>query len=185
MKWWLVLGVVSLAACAIVNVYVTFPEEKIKQAADDLLGPALPTPQKPKGQSFFKLQFGQTAWAQEAALSSTLKTSSPILDQIKKRRDSWREKIDEFKAKGYLGETNSFSLVVKETPPASLAAEVAELREKENRERNLMIEELMKINNANPHQEKTFRSIFAEVMIKKYTPEGAWVQQPDGTWIRK
>jgi len=183
MKWITAVAAIFLLGCAIVNVYVTFPEEKIKKAADDLLGPA--EPGKAPGQSLFHLDMSQNAWAEEVGISREIKTSSPVLDQIKQRRDSWREKINEYKARGYLGETNSFSLVLKETPPASLLAEVTDYMNKENQERQSMIAELMKINKADPNQEKTFRTIFAEVMINKYTPSGAWVQQPDGTWVRK
>ncbi|HOJ38853.1 MAG TPA: DUF1318 domain-containing protein [bacterium] len=185
MKWLAVVLLVSLAACAIVNVYVTFPEEKIKQAADDLLGPAEPVKPKTPGQSFFRFDFTAAAWAQEVGISRDLKTSSPVLDEIKRLRDSWRDKIDQYKAKGYLGETNNFSLVLKDPPPASIAAEVKNYLEKENQQRQAMIAELMKINKADPSQEKTFRTIFAEVMINKYTPSGAWIQEADGTWVRK
>lgn len=183
MKWLVGILAVCLASCAVVNVYVTFPEEKIRKAADDLLGPAEPARQ---GQSYLNIQFATPVYAEEVAVTRDLKTSSPVLDEVKKKRASWQEKITEYKKQGWVGESNQFSLVIKNTPPdAGNAVAVRELVDKENQQRNIMIEELMRINNADRNQEKTFREIFAETMIKNYTPAGAWVQLSSGAWVQK
>jgi len=177
----IMLAAAFLAGCAVVNVYVTFPEEKIKQAAEDLLAPPS------KGAPVSSLQkgiFTGTAYAQEAVeVKRDIKTDSPVIKEAKQKMDSWREEMDNFKKEGFIGETNDFSVVVRSLPSDDAAAKkVKKLVTDENRERKVMMDELIKINNVPPNEVEKFKRIFADTM-KKYSPKGTWIQAEE--WYRK
>ncbi|MCX7917230.1 MAG: YdbL family protein [bacterium] len=181
-KFFLIGFILVLIGCAVVNVYVTFPEEKVKKAAEDLLAP--PSKQQ-LPQSFFDLFFTKTLYANEVVVTKDLKTDSPKIREAKEKMDTWRIKLDEFKKQGYIGETNNFRVVIKELPKdKEIEKEVRKIVEEENRQRDIMIKELLKINNAAPEEENKFRKIFGEV-AQKYSPENTWIQLPDNSWIKK
>ena len=178
----LFLLILGLLGCAVVNVYVTFPEEKVKKAAEDLLSP--PTQSK-SPQSFLDIFLTKNLYAQEVVVTKDLKTDSQKIKEAKEKMDSWREKLDQFKKDGYIGETNDFKVVIKEMPrDAEIAKEVKKLVDDENKQREIIIKELLKINNAAPEEEKNFRKIFGEV-AQKYSPTNTWIQLSDGSWERK
>jgi hypothetical protein len=173
------LGLV-LTGCAIVNVYVTFPEEKVKKAAEDLLAPPKKSPE-----SFLNRFLIKNLYAEEITVAKDLKTDSPKIREAKEKMDSWRGKLDQFKKVGYIGETNDFKVVIKDMPKDSeILNEVRKIVDDENKQREIMIKELLRINNAAPSEETKFRKIFSEV-AQKYSPENTWIQISDGTWTRK
>ncbi|MFN4227741.1 MAG: DUF1318 domain-containing protein [Candidatus Ratteibacteria bacterium] len=177
-----VLLILGLVGCAVVNVYVTFPEEKVKKAAEDLLAP--PTPSK-SPQSFLDIFFVKNLYADEVVVTKDLKTDSPKIKEAKEKMDTWREKLDQFKKDGYIGETNDFKVVIREIPRDSeIAKQVKKIVDDENKQREIIISELLKINNAAPTEEKKFRKIFGEV-AQKYSPTNTWIQLSDGSWTKK
>lgn len=180
------LLLIFLAGCAIVNVYVTFPEEKIKKAAEDILAPPDQSPSsqsKPTG--LLKLRFTRNLYAEEVEVKRELKTDSPAIREARKKRNSWWAQLKEFEKAGYIGEANDFRVVIKNLPDdKEKASKVRELVEKENRERKIIIREIMRINNANPEEEEKFKEIFAQT-VQKYSPSGTWIQDKNGQWKRK
>ncbi len=175
------LAIVLFVSCAVVNVYVTFPEEKVKKAAEELLAP----PKTQEKESFLNNIFTKNLYAQEITVTRDLKTDSPKIREAKTNMDSWRDKLDEFKKAGYIGETNNFKVVIKELPKdKNVAEEVKKIVDDENKQREIIIKELLRINNAAPTEEEKFRKIFAETS-QKYSPSNTWIQLPDNTWIRK
>jgi hypothetical protein len=182
MKSKILISLVSLAliGCAVVNVYVTFPEKEIEEAAEDILAPPA---ESSASQSILNMVFTREAYAQEVKRS--LVTDSPVIDEAAKKRNSWLSEINKFKKEGFLGETNDFRIVLKNTPGTSeVIREVNELKDKENRQREIIIKELLNINNAAPSQEDKFRRIFSRV-AQKYSPAGTWIQEPSGQWKKK
>jgi uncharacterized protein YdbL (DUF1318 family) len=178
-----VLAVLFMVGCAVVNVYVTFPEEKIEKAAEDLLAP----PDESAPVSILpKISFTRTAYAQEKVeVRRDIKTDSPAIKAAKEKMDTWRGKLDSFKKEGFVGETNDFRVVIKNLPSdSSLAGDVKEIVRDENKERMKMMDELIKINNVAPGEESKFKRIFAGVM-QKYSPSGTWVESDTGQWSRK
>lgn len=173
---------VCLAGCAVVNVYVTFPEEKIERAAEDLLAP----PDSSAPRSFLPSIFTRQLYAQEVVeVRKDMKTDSPAIREAKAKMDSWRGKLDGFKQEGFLGEKNSFELEIRQLPSdASLAREVRQVANDENKERKVMMSELLKINNVAPGEADRFKQKFAEV-AQRYSPKGTWVQTERGEWKRK
>ncbi len=175
------LSALFLAGCAVVNVYVTFPEEKIQQAAEDLLAP--PSKSEPVS-GLQRSIFTGTAYAQETVQVKTeIQTDSPVIRAAKQKMDSWREELDNFKKDGFVGETNNFSVVARSLPSDSTkAARVKKLVADENAQRKIMMDELIKINNVPPGEVEKFKRIFADTM-KKYSPKGTWIQSEE--WYRK
>ncbi len=99
--------------------------------------------------------------------------------------NAWRGVLDNFKKEGFIGETNDFEIVVKNLPSdSSTARDVKKIVNDENRERKIMMDDLLKIDNVSPGQVAKFKKIFADVM-QKYSPEGTWVQSETGEWSRK
>jgi|YelNatPaOPRAMG01_1025707.scaffolds.fasta_scaffold56026_2 uncharacterized protein YdbL (DUF1318 family) len=179
-KFLFILLIIGLIGCAVVNVYVTFPEEKVKKAAEDLLAPPTKTPE-----SFLQNLFTKNLYADEIVVTKDLKTDSPKISQAKEKMDTWREKLDEFKKAGYIGEKNDFTVVIKEMPKdPEVLKEVRKIVDDENKQREIMIKELLRINNAAPSEEAKFRKIFSEV-AQKYSPQNTWIQLTDGNWTRK
>lgn len=183
-----ILGIVVLVAlfivgCAVVNVYVTFPEEKIEKAAEDLLAP--PASGAPVS-SLPGFIFTQTAYAQESVeVKKDIKTDSPAIRAAQQKMNTWRTTLDNFKKQGFIGETNDFVVVIKNLPAdSSLAKEVKKVVTDENQERKVMMDELLRINNVAPGETAKFKKIFADV-IQKYSPAGTWVQSETGEWRRK
>jgi len=174
--------ILCLAGCAVVNVYVTFPEEKIEKAAEDLLAP----PAKDSPGSFLHFRFTEELYAQEAVeVRRDVKTDSPVIREAKSRMDSWREKLDGFKKAGFIGEKNNFEVEIREMPgDSSLARDVRQIASGENRERRVMMNELLKINNVAPGEEAKFKHKFAEV-AQRYSPGGTWIQTEKGEWKKK
>ncbi|MCM8772101.1 MAG: YdbL family protein [Candidatus Omnitrophica bacterium] len=174
--------ILLLLGCAVVNVYVTFPEEKVKKAAEELLAPPKKLEEK---ESFLNILFSKNLYAEEISVTKEIKTDSPKINQAREKMNSWRDKLDEFKKNGYIGETNNFRVIIRELPEnPELQKEIRKLVENENRERDIIIKELLKINNAAPSEEEKFRKIFAET-AQKYSPQNTWIQLQDNTWIRK
>jgi uncharacterized protein YdbL (DUF1318 family) len=173
----LILAVLAMVGCAVVNVYVTFPEEKIEKAAEQLLAP--PSQSKPQS-NLQRLIFTGIAYADDAVeVSRDIKTDSPAIRAAKQKMDTWREEIDTYKRDGFVGETNEFTVVVRDLPSnAEKATRVKKLVNDENQQRNIMIQELLKINNAPAGEITKFKKIFADVM-KSYSPSGTWVQEEE------
>lgn len=171
----------AIAGCAIVNVYVTFPEEKIEKAAEELLAP----PSQSKPQSMLqRFIFTSTAYAQEVVeVRKDIKTDSPVIKAAKQKMDTWREELDSYKKDGFIGETNEFTVVVRNLPSdTEKAKRIKKIVSDENQQRKIMMDELLKINNVAASEISKFKRIFADVM-KKYSPSGTWIQ--DEEWHRK
>jgi hypothetical protein len=175
------LAIITFVSCAVVNVYVTFPEEKVKKAAEEILAP----PKTQEKESFLNNIFIKNLYAEEITVTRDLKTDSPKIREAKTNIDSWRDKLDEFKKAGYIGETNNFRVIIRELPKdKNVVEEVKKIVDDENKQREIIIKELLRINNAAPTEEEKFRKIFAETS-QRYSPSNTWIQLPDNTWIRK
>ncbi|MDD3726565.1 MAG: DUF1318 domain-containing protein, partial [Candidatus Ratteibacteria bacterium] len=113
-----------------------------------------------------------------------IKTDSPVIRAAKQKMDSWWEELNTYKSQGFVGETNDFTVVVRDIPSDTEKAQrIKKIVNDENQQRKIMIEELIKINNVPPKETTRFRRIFADVM-KKNSPKGTWIQEDNG-WQRK
>ncbi len=179
---WSIAGLL-LAGCAMVTIYVTFPEEKIKKAAEEV-EKMLESNLKNKIFCYVECFLASPAFAQES-VSSEIKTDSPKIREAINQIKSWAEELAQYKKEGYIGETLDYQVAIVNLPQDSqLAKKVREIVQKENRQRNIILEEIFRINNVSPDQRQTFRELFGKTKIKNAKP-GEWIQNTDGSWTQK
>jgi uncharacterized protein YdbL (DUF1318 family) len=175
---------IAFAGCAMVTIYVTFPEEKIKKAAEDI---EKMIESKAGIGNFLCNVFNfveAPVFAQET-VSSEIKTDSPKIREAINQIKSWSEELASYKSSGYIGETMNYQVAIVNQPAdPELAKKVKEIVQKENQQRNIILEEIFRLNNVAPDQKQTFRELFAKIKIKN-AKSGEWIQNPDGSWTKK
>lgn len=184
-KYFLILGLICfLAGCAMVTIYVTFPEEKIKKAAEDI--------EKMLESKINNIIFCSIrnliitpAFAQGSSVSSEIKTDSPKIKEAIGQIKSWADELAEYKKAGYIGETTQYQVAIVNQPKdPELVKNVKEIVQRENKQRDIILEEIYRINNVSPEQRQTFRELFAQIKLKA-VKSGEWYQNPDGSWVQK
>ncbi|HOL49744.1 MAG TPA: DUF1318 domain-containing protein, partial [bacterium] len=168
-----------------VTIYVTFPEEKIKKAAEDI-EKMIESNMGSKAMFCKLVHFVSTsAFAQESSVSSEIKTDSPAIKEAINQIKSWTDELASYKKAGYIGETKDYQVAIIKLPDdEQLARKVKEIVQKENKQRNIILEEIFRLNNVAPEQKQTFRELFAKTKLKNVKP-GEWYQNPDGSWAQK
>lgn len=100
-----------------------------------------------------------------------------------------RDDVEEFKARGWVGETNDGRVVRRQTGDSGISPEerrfVDEILAEENSDREVIVDRVVELNDA---LKKAVRADVTGVFAKMYqdnSPNGTWIQKPDGTWVRK
>ena len=182
-------GLLIALACITVNIY--FPEATVKQAAAEIVDEirktdtekkapdaltALPEPQRAPAFSFVP-----AATAQEATNVSTPAIRA-LKDSMKARFPTLKPYFDS----GNIGETNKGQIEVRDETGLNLQAKSA-LRnavKDENADRSKLYAEVAKALNIEASQIEKIEKIFA-VEWAKSAAAGWWVQNEDGTWVKK
>jgi uncharacterized protein YdbL (DUF1318 family) len=120
---------------------------------------------------------------QKAKLSPEKKR---VLDAMQNQKFN-KDDVDEFKRKGYVGETRDGLLVIRDTASADAEAQalIREIVDEENESRKVVIERVVELNDAlqKETQEDVMR-VFANI-YQENSPEGTWIQAEDGEWAMK
>jgi len=187
----LIFGLVLLlVSCAVVNVYVTFPQEKIDKAMEGLelqIQPAapslvVPVPKKQSRLSPWHFLEPASLYA-ETIITSEVKTTSSVIDEAKARRIERLSDIQGYKDKKILGENNEGLLNIRSTE--GLDGKQASLLQKmvkaENSDRMIIYREIVQINSMNLAEIKKVQAGAAKAN-RKLAKEGEWIQNDDGTW---
>jgi uncharacterized protein len=187
-----VVLLVLLSACVTVNIY--FPAAAVQRAADEIVketwgGPSGKTEQiQPQS----RLRFGQggtlslglvrEAFAQEGDINVSNPAIRGLRESIKRRSGAIKPYMD----KGSAGINQDGMLVVRSSEGLSLKdrAEVQQLIEAENRDRQALYAEIAKANNIPPDAVPKIKGIFAQSWIDQ-AQSGWWVQDSQGNWKRK
>ena len=182
-------GLLFVLACITVNIY--FPEATVKQAAAEIVDEirktdaenkapdaltALPEPQRAPAFSLVP-----AAYAQEATNVSTPAIRA-LKDSMKARFTTLKPYFDA----GNIGETNKGQIEVRDETGLNLQAKSA-LRnavKDENADRSKLYAEVAKALNIEASQIEKIEKIFA-VEWAKSAAAGWWVQNEDGTWVKK
>ena len=182
-------GLLFVLACITVNIY--FPEATVKQAAAEIVDEirktdtekkapdaltVLPEPQRAPAFSFVP-----AAYAQEATNVSTPAIRA-LKDSMKARFPTLKPYVDS----GNIGETNKGQIEVRDETGLNLQAKSA-LRnavKDENADRSKLYAEVAKALNIEASQIEKIEKIFA-VEWAKSAAAGWWVQNEDGTWVKK
>ncbi len=164
-----------MLGCATVNVYVTFPEKEIKNAAVDIEDSV-----EGAAGSFNFNPFSPPVLLYAATIKSELKVYTP---EIKKALSSRKKRfplIDEYMSKSLIGENNKGLVQIRGTATSALQRLVKE----ENKNRMTIYQALVRQNNMPSSQLEIVQEQFAAVHREK-ARRGEWIQLPTGRWIKK
>jgi uncharacterized protein len=189
----LVPAVLLTSACVTVNIY--FPAAAVERAADQIVretwgGPKEPTQAAPKPQSFNRhslvrlvsLSWVNQAHAQEADINVSNPAIRALKDSIKQRSSA----IKPFMDRGNIGIGQDGLLVIRSTDGLNLKerAEIQQLLEAENRDRENLYSEIAKANNISRENIPKIKTIFAKSWIDQ-AQSGWWFQDAQGAWRPK
>lgn len=183
-----------VTACVTVNIY--FPAAAVQRAADSIVnetwgGPGQeprPRPTPAPGdrgsipQRVFAFAFAADALAQEPDINISNPSIRALKDSIRTRS----ELIKPFMDKGTVGINRDGLLAVRTTEGLNLKerAEVQQLVEAENRDREALYAEIAKANNIPREKIPDIKRIFAKSWIDQ-ARAGWWIQKADGNWTKK
>ena len=179
-------------ACVTVNIY--FPAAAVERAADEIVketwgGRTESVPKdQPRSQvpiaawKIASISFIDEAFAQEADINVSNPAIRALKDSIKNRSGS----IKPFMDRGNVGLTKDGLLTVRTTDGLSLKerAEVQQLVDAENRDRESLYLEIAKANNFPKESVARIKTIFARSWLEQAQP-GWWVQDGQGNWQKK
>ena len=188
-----ILTAFFISACVTVNIY--FPAAAVERAAEQIVketwgGPGEPPKAPPKPQSTNRfspmrtvsLNFVGEAYAQEADINVSNPAIRALKDSIKQRSNAIKPYMD----RGNIGLGQDGLLRIRTTDGLNLKerAEVQQLVEAENRDREALYAEIAKANNIPKENIPKIKSIFAKTWIEQAQP-GWWIQDNQGNWKRK
>lgn len=181
----------ALAGCVAVTINVTFPQEKLDNAAasiEDLVrGSATPPPAPAGSPRSERPPAGVVvaAWpgprVAEAQVPE-LRTRTPEIMAAIGSRSARYPQIAAALSAGCLGE--NLQGLLEARPGTNCPPDVGGLVAAENRDRTLIYRTLVEQNNMAPTELPRVQAAFAKANRDK-APRGAWVQEPDGRWVRK
>lgn len=183
---------ILVSACVTVNIY--FPAAAVERAADRIVketwgGPGEPA-QKGRPQSRLpatadskiSLGFISQAFAQDADINVSNPAIRALKDSIRNRSDS----VKPFMDRGNVGINQDGLLTVRATNGLSLKerAEIQQLVEAENRDREALYLEIAKANNFPKESVPKIKRIFAKSWAEQ-AKAGWWIQDAQGNWRKK
>ena len=189
----LFLAAFFYSACVTVNIY--FPAAAVERAADQIVKetwgrPAEPGTSVPQPQSHHShpstetpsYSFVGVAHAQEADINVSNPAIRALKDSIKQRSDAIKPYMD----RGNVGIAQDGLLAIRGTDGLSLKerADVKQLVDAENRDREALYGEIAKANNIPTENIPKIRSIFAKSWIEQARP-GWSFQDGQGNWRKK
>ncbi|MGH7855012.1 MAG: YdbL family protein [Candidatus Binatia bacterium] len=186
------MTVFFVSACVTVNIY--FPAAAVERAADQIVKetwgeaaepaknvtpPQSRIPKPPAEMLWFS--FIGVAQAQEADINVSNPAIRALKDSIKQRSDAIKPYMD----RGNAGIAQDGLLAIRNTEGLSLKerAEIKQLVDAENRDRESLYAEIAKANNIAKESVPKIKSIFAKSWIDQARP-GWWIQD-QGNWRRK
>lgn len=178
-------------SCVTVNIY--FPAAAVERAADEIVketwgGRTESAPKEPPRSllpaagKIVSIGFTDAAFAQEADINVSNPAIRALKDSIRNRSGS----IKPFMDRGNVGITKDGLLTVRTTDGLSLKerAEVQQLVDAENRDRESLYLEIAKANNFPKDSVAKIKSIFAKSWVEQAQP-GWWIQDGQGNWKKK
>ena len=179
-------------SCVTVNIY--FPAAAVERAADEIVKETWGgrTESVPKGaprsqvpsatERIVFISFIDQAFAQEADINVSNPAIRALKDSIKNRSGS----IKPFMDRGNVGITRDGLLAVRTTDGLTLRerAEVQQLVDAEDRDRESLYQEIAKANNFPQGSVAKIKTIFAKSWVEQAQP-GWWIQDGQGNWKKK
>ncbi len=181
-----------VSACVTVNIY--FPAAAVERAADQIVKETWGEPREPAkkerpqseipkpAKTAALVGFASQAHAQEADINVSNPAIRALKESIKNRSDAIKPHMD----RGNVGIAQDGLLTVRTTEGLSLKqrAEVQQLVEAENRDRESLYLEIARANNIPQEAVPRIKRIFARSWIEQ-AKGGWWIQDSQGTWKKK
>ncbi len=181
-----------VSSCVTVNIY--FPAAAVERAADQIVketwgGPEAPAKKDQPQSSILRAEtvaaifnFVGEAHAQEADINVSNPAIRALKDSIKNRSNS----IKPFMDRGNVGISRDGLLTIRTTDGLSLKerADVQQLVDAENRDREALYAEIAKANNIARESVPRIKTIFAKSWRDQAQP-GWWIQDEQGNWKKK
>ncbi len=181
----------ALGGC--VTVHVNFPESAVQKATDDYVRDIYRAKERTKNPT------GEPSPAASPATGAAWSLFTPAFADdeifkmdsdralaIKERLQGRVEEVINLKRSGALGETNDGRVVIKESGKLKkLQAKKAEkVIADENKDRDELYEEILKINGLQAARLKSVQKSFSR-SFQAESPSGTWVESTDGKWAQK
>ena len=194
-----VLVATSLAACVPVTVNVTFPQQKLDDAASQIVdmsrrpadapasGPTpAPAPPSPaRASSDGSRPSGPARRAAEerpVQMAQAPKTDSDELRRLTESQNRRLGAVQQALARGCAGESNQGLLEPR--PGQGCSGDVAGVIGAENADRQAIVETFMRQNKIGPSDVGRVRASFAKA-YRDRVGGGQWVQTDRGDWVKK
>jgi uncharacterized protein YdbL (DUF1318 family) len=180
------------SACVTVNIY--FPAAAVERAADQIVKETWGAPEEPAKKEQPRssvirpdplagmFHFVSEAHAQEPDINISNPAIRALKDSIRNRSNS----IKPFMDRGNVGIRRDGLLAVRATEGLNLKdrAEVQQLIDAENRDREALYVEIAKANNIARESVPRIKTIFAKSWIEQ-AQSGWWIQDEQGNWKKK
>jgi uncharacterized protein YdbL (DUF1318 family) len=188
-----------LVACVPVTVNVTFPQQKLDDAASQIVDmsrrpegappPAAPAPSAtPKPGSSLERWLSPLGPREASAQGSTVdvaqapKTDSEELRRLTESQNRRLGALQQWMARGCVGESNQG--LVEPRPGEGCSGEVAALIGAENRDRQAIVETFMRQNRMAAAEAPRVKASFAKA-YRDRAQSGQWIQTDRGDWGKK
>jgi uncharacterized protein YdbL (DUF1318 family) len=179
-------GLVAVAtACVPVTVNISFPQEKLDNAAQQIedITAQTPAPSPPAATPpAAPPRPPATTQGRTVDVTPRIDTRSPEVVKATESRRQRRPALREWKTRGCLGETNEGLLEARSGEGCTAAA--LELMQAENADRTVIYQAFMKENNIPASDTDRVRIAFAKARQERARP-GDWIQAEDGRWAKK
>ena len=195
-----VLVATALAACVPVTVNVTFPQQKLDDAASQIVdmsrrpadapasGPTPAPAPTPKPGSRLELWLAPLGPREAAAeerpvqMAQAPKTDSDELRRLTESQNRRLGAVQQALARGCAGESNQGRLEPR--PGQGCSGDVAGVIGAENADRQAIVETFMRQNKIAPSDVGRVRASFAKA-YRDRVGGGQWVQTDRGEWVKK
>ena len=180
-----------VSACVTVNIY--FPAAAVERAAEQIVketwgDSSKSPPPAPQGQNRYSpwrlvmLSLVNEAHAQEADINVSNPSIRAIKDSIKARSEA----IKPFMDRGNIGIGSDGLLTIRNSDGLNLKerAEIKQLVDAENRDRENLYGEIAKANNISNESIPKIKAIFAKSWLEQARP-GWSIQDSQGNWRKK
>ena len=180
------IGTLALAftACVPVTVNVTFPQDKLDNAARAIEDKSAQSPGTASTSPTPQQQTPSAGGSRSVDVAATprLNERSPEVVKVTEARRARRPTLREWKTRGCIGETNQGMLVAR--PGEGCGPEVADLISAENADRQVIYDAFMKENNIPASDSPRVRTAFAKARLERARAND-WIQLENGQWTRK
>lgn len=177
----------SLSGCYMktehkIEAHITIDIRELKETATQIED--MVRAKKPKGQSLFILP-----WKVDAAYGQMqIKFMTPDVEKAINNRGARLDRLEELMESGCIGENNSGYVEYRPCPDCEKDATLIEEAKKnirdENNDRRTIYQTIVEQNNLGSDKLSVVEKVFSQEQ-RKNAPQGSYIQQDDGTWIKK